>query len=69
MSSSMASSVPPIFAASHAHEGQDGDRASPPVKPKNPDHTNKSPRRPEDTSPSGDAINGTGEDNQDGKQK
>lgn len=56
-----ASSVPPIFAAGHDKPDQ---KAPPQTKPKNPDVGNKAPKRPEDTTPSGDALNDTGEDNQ-----
>jgi len=52
--------VPPIFAASH--DGQDR-QAPHPAEPVNPDQTSKAPKRLEDTTPSGDALNDSGEDN------
>jgi hypothetical protein len=65
MNQSHASSVPPIFAMAH----NDPQKPSAPPRPRNPDETSKAPKRPEDTSPSGDALNGTGEDNQHKKGK
>jgi hypothetical protein len=62
MNQSHASSVPPIFAMADSNPR----KPSAPPRPKNPDKTSKVPKRPEDTSPDGDALNGTGEDN---KQK
>lgn len=53
--------VPPIFAAA----GQDGqNRQVPrPAQPASPDQASKAPKRAEDTTPSGDALNDSGEDN------
>lgn len=65
MNDHLASSVPPIFASSD----RDQHEPSPPTQPKNPDETSKVPKRPEDTTPSGDALNGSGEDNQHKKDK
>jgi hypothetical protein len=56
MNESYASSVPPIFASAQGEQHE-------PTKPKNPDEGSKVPTRPEDTTPSGDAKNGSGEDN------
>jgi len=61
MSRDTASSVPPIFASPNDREGHE---TPSPTTPKNPDAGNKAPKRPEDTTPSGDALNDTGEDNQ-----
>jgi hypothetical protein len=53
--------VPPIFAAA-GHDDQDR-QAPHPAQPAGPDQTSKAPKRPEDTTPSGDALNDSGEDN------
>jgi hypothetical protein len=52
--------VPPIFASSPDDQGR---QASHPAQPANPDQTSKAPKRPEDTTSSGDALNDSGEDN------
>lgn len=62
MNENLSSSVPPIFASSDQDQHE-------PTKPKNPDETSKVPKSPEDTTPSGDALNGSGEDNQHKKEK
>jgi hypothetical protein len=52
--------VPPIFVSG----GDDKDRQTPhPAQPASPDRTSKAPKRPEDTTSSGDALNDIGEDN------
>ena len=51
-------SVPPIFAS-----GDHGRHAPHPAHPGNPDPASKVARRPEDTTPGGDALNDSGEDN------
>ena len=52
--------VPPIFASSQDDQGRQAPR---PAQPGRPDETSKAPKRPEDTTPSGDALNDSGEDN------
>lgn len=53
-------SVPPIFASGDDDHGR---HVPHPAQPGNPDQTSKVPKRPEDTTPSGDALNDSGEDN------
>ncbi|WP_049620572.1 hypothetical protein [Frateuria defendens] len=54
------STVPPIFAAA----GQRDRQASPPSGSEPSEEGTRAPSRPEDSTPSGDALNDTGEDNQ-----
>ena len=52
--------IPPMFASD---EGEQDRPAPHPARPRNPDETSKAPKRAEDTTSSGDALNDSGEDN------